>query len=293
MARKRHGWHPQQPCSMGLLRIFPSQNRKIDPGKDTIMERLSNNRPTGISSNALRTWGLVFLTAGVIGRGLIQARVLGIGQVTAQQLLEIIGASDTAMMLATLSLVLQAMETCAAPIFAILLVTGVQHTSNFISYLIRITGLAVLSELPYNLAIGGRLIALDSRNPVFALVLCLVMLYFYRRYPGFGFQNILIKTVVTAAAVIWGQMLKIDSGSCMVLIVAALWALRARPLYRNFAGAAVTIVCTLISPFYLAAPMGFLAVHAYNGEKSTNSPLVNYLAYPAVLLAAGLVGMLL
>ncbi len=254
------------------------------------MERLSTHeQPAGMNGNALRTWGLLFLTAGVVGRGLIQNHILGIGQLSASQLLEVIGASDTAMILATLSLVLQALETCAAPIFALMLVNGVLHTSDFTAYALRVTGLAALSELPYRLAMGG--FTVDSgRNPAFALVLCLVMLYFFRRYEKKTAANTVIKLIVTAAALVWGEMLNIDSGSCMVLITAILWAFRKQPLYRNFAGAAAAVVCTAISPFYLAAPMGFLAVHFYNGEKSTTSRRYNYIAYPAILLATAIVG---
>lgn len=257
------------------------------------MERLSRNKPTGVNGNGLRTWGLLFLTAGAIGRGVLQTHVLGMRQASAQQLLEIMSASDTAMMLATLSLVLQVMETCAVPIFALMLVTGVEQTSDFKAYFVRVAGLALLTEIPYNLALGGKIFALDSRNPVFGLVLCMILLFFYRYYSESKFQNVLIKILVTVAAVIWCEMLKIDTGACTVFVVAVLWACRKRPIYRNFAGATVCIVCSLISPFFLAAPMGFLVVHLYNGEKSTNSRAVNYLAYPAILLAAGLVGMVL
>ena len=257
------------------------------------MERLSNRKTTEINNNALRAWGLLFLAAGVIGRGIIQTHILGIGQVSTAQLLEVISASETAMTLTTLSLVLQAVETCAVPVFTLLLVEGVRHTSDFKAYFLRIAGLALLSEIPYNLALGGKLLVWNSRNPVFGLVLCMVLLFFFRRYAGTTFQNILIKVIVTIAAVIWCQMLKIDTGACMVLVTATLWALREKPLYRNIAGATVCIVCSLISPFFIAAPMGFLAAHFYNGEKSTNSRTVNYLAYPAILLAAGLIGMAL
>lgn len=257
------------------------------------MERLSKNKHNGMNGNAFRTWGLLFLAAGVIGRGILQTHMLGIGQVNAQQLLEIIGSSERAMMLATLSLVLQALETCALPIYALLLVNGVENTSDFKAYFLRIAGLALLCEIPYNLAMNGKFLAFDSRNPVFSLVLCMVMLYFFRRYAGTKLSNVLIKVAVTAAAVVWAEMLSIDFGSAMVLVTAVLWAFSSKPLYRNFAGAAAVIVCTVISPFFLAAPMGFLAVHLYNGEKSTNSRTTHYLSYPAVLLAACLVGILL
>ncbi len=254
------------------------------------MERLDNQRPSGIGGNALRTWGLLFLTAGVIGRGLLQTRLLGIGRISAAELLAAMEASPNAMIFATLSLVLQALETCAAPIFALLLVEGTQKTSNFGKYGLRVTALALITEIPYNLAIYGSFLYTDSRNPVFGLVLSMVLLYFYRRYAAPGIKNVLIRVVVTAAAILWAQMLGIDSGACMVVIVAVLWIFRKNVLYRNFAGAAVTVVCTVISPFYLAAPMGFLAVHAYNGEESTNSRIVNYLAYPVILLIAAAVG---
>ena len=257
------------------------------------MERLSKNKSTGVNGNGLRTWGLLFLAAGVIGRGVIQTHMLGIGQASAQQLLQIMDASDTAMMLTTLSLVLQIMETCAVPIFTLMLVTGVEHTSDFKAYFLRVAGLALLTEIPYNLALGGRILAFDSRNPVFGLVLCLILLYFYRLYAQSSFKNNLIKVVVTVAAVLWSQMLKIDTGACMVLVTAVLWAFRSKPLYRNFAGATMCIVCSLISPFFMAAPMGFLVVHLYNGEKGTNSRTINYLAYPAILLAAAVVGIVI
>jgi len=257
------------------------------------MERLDNHKRSGINGNALRTWGLLFLAAGVAGRGIIQTHLLGIGQLDTQQLLEVISASDSAMVLATLSLVLQAMETCAVPIFAILLVEGVRHTAGFFAYLLRVGGLALLCELPYNLAFSGKVLEFGSRNPVFGLLLCLVAMYFFQRYEGLSFRNVLIKVVVTVSALLWCEMLQIDFGFSLVLLVIVLWAFHSKPLYRNFAGAVAVVLCTAISPFFLAAPMGFLAVHFYNGEKGTNSRLVTYLAYPALLLAAAIAGILI
>lgn len=256
------------------------------------MERLGNTKQTGLNGNALRTWGLLFLTAGIIGRGLIQKQFLGIGEATVDQLLAAMGTSQ-GLSLATASLVLQAMETCAAPIFTLLLVEGFQHTSDFVRYFLRVAGLAMLTEIPYNLAIGGRILDMGSRNPVFGMALGLLMLCFYQRYADKSLKNTLIKAVVTVAAVLWTVMLKIEFGACIVLIVAVLWAFRKKPLIRNFAGSMVSIICSLISPFFLIAPMGFLVVHMYNGEKTTNSRAFNYLAYPAILLAAGVVGALI
>lgn len=253
------------------------------------MERLTNTKKSGITGSGLRTWGMIFCILGIIGRGILQNRFLGTGSLSAQQLLEVMQSSENAMIAATLSLVLQAMETCAVPIFALLMLEGFQHTMDLRQYFLRVAGLAVLTELPYNLAISGKLFAADSRNPVFGLVLCLLMLYFYRRYAEKTFRNTLIKVIVTVAGILWTVMLKIDFGTGLVLIMAIMWACRRKPIYRNMAGAVMAIVCTLGNPFYLAAPMGFLAVHSYNGDQGADNRVVNYLAYPVLLLAVGLI----
>ena len=84
-------------------------------------------------------------------------------------------------------------------------------------------------------------------------------------------------------------------GNCftLLLILAVLWALREKPMLRSMAGAMAALVCSVGSLFYMASPMGFLAVHFYNGEKGTDNRTVSYLAYPVLLLAVWAVGVLM
>lgn len=257
------------------------------------MNQIGKRKKRTINGNALRTWALLFLAAGVLGRGLIQNHILEVGNLTTQQLLEVMGASEQAMALATCALVLQALETCAVPLYALMLVEGVQNTSDFPAYFKRILGLSVLCELPYNLAMHGKLLFFSDRNPVFALVMCLVMLYLFSRFPEGKKANTLVKMIITIAAILWCEMLKIEYGSATVLIVSVMWAFRKNSLYRNFAGAAAAIVCTVMSMYFLAAPMAFMIIHGYDGEKSTNSRRVNYLAYPVMLAAVAVIGLVL
>ena len=258
------------------------------------MERLGNpNRNTGITVNALRTWGMVFLAAGVIGRGVIQNHILGFAGMSTEQMLQVMESSDTAMNYATLSIVMQALEVCAAPVFAVLLVEGVLHTSDFNKYFTRVLELALLTEIPYNLAMGKGILDFSTRNPVFSLVLGMLLIFFYQRYSKPGFKNVLIKILVTVAALVWIRMLKIEFGAPVIVILIVLWALRAKPMYRNFAGASAAIACSLISPFFLASPMSFLAIHLCNWEKGEENRTLNYLMYPGMLLIGTLVGKLL
>ncbi len=255
------------------------------------METLGNQQKrTGITVNALRTWGMVFLAAGIVGRSVLQNHILGFSGMSTQQMLEVMQSSETAMNYATMSIALQALETCAVPIFAMLLVEGVLHTSDMRKYFQRILGLAVLTEIPYALAMRSVLLDFGRRNPVYSLVLGFILIFFYRRYSAPGFQNVLVKILVTVAAFIWVKMLNIEFGAPTLVILIVLWSFRAKPVYRNFLGASASIACSLLSPFFLASPMSFLAIHMCNWEKGEENRLVNYLMYPALLLIATVVG---
>ena len=247
----------------------------------------------GISGNALRLWGLIFVIAGIVGRGVIQAHILGVNGAGSQELLEILNTKTNAMAYTALSIALQAAETCAVPIFAMLLVEGVQKTSDFKAYFQRVFMLALISEIPYNMAFCAKFLDFGSRNPVFGVLLCMFMLYLWSNFKESSKKNALIKFLIAFVTLLWCQMLKVDHGAAMVIIVSIFWIFRQNPMYLNFAGAAAAMTCSLISPFFLASPMGVLAVHSYNGEKSTHSHKENYLAYPVFLIIGWAFGILL
>jgi len=251
------------------------------------MERLKTNQKSGITASGLRKFGLLFVILGIVSRSILQNQFLGMSN-AGQNLMDTMMNMPDAMQIATLALILQALETCAVPVFCFLLVEGVVHTSNFKQYGIRVLGLAVISEIPYNLAYSAKLLDFSSRNPVFGLVLSMVVIYFYQQYSGMIFKNVLIKILVTVMAIIWANMLKIDHAACCVLIVAALWALREKPVYRNIMGCTAAVVCTMFSMYYLAAPMAFMIMHFYNGEKGQTNRVMDYLSYPVLLFVIGI-----
>ena len=250
------------------------------------MERLGNTRPTGgLHAGALRAWGMLFVVAGIVSRGILQNQMLGVGLRSMQELMELMQASDTAMIVATIAIVLQATETVAVPIFVFLLFEGFQHTSDWKKYFARVAGLALLTEIPYDLAMNGKVLEFGSQNPVLGLVLCLVLLYLFRRFAA----KKLFCVVLALAGLAWALMLKIDHGIPMILMICVIHLFRNKRMFMGFSGMAAAALCTGISPFYLVAPMGFLAIHFYNGERGNSSKLVNYLFYPVTLLVIGLI----
>ena len=254
------------------------------------MERIRDRRPRGIHRGALRTWGILFLLAGIIGKSILQFRLLGpMGGEALYQAME----DSAAMAYATAALALMALETCAVPIFACLLVEGVCHTGDWKRYLLRVTAVALVSEIPFNLAMSGAVVDLTGRNPAFGTLVCLVMLCFFRAYPGKTPGRRFARAATAAAAFLWCAMLSVEYGCAMVIVTGVLWAFRDRANWYVMAGAAGCVVCALISPFFLAAPMGMLAVHYYNGEPGEQSPWIAYAAYPVALTAVWLAGELL
>ena len=254
------------------------------------MNETLRERPRGLTASGLRLWGMLCVCAGMAGRGLLQNAMLGLNGLNSAQLLKLLETDPDAMSMVTVALVLEVIFTCAAPIFAFLLVEGFTHTGDFVKYLLRVAGVAVIAEIPYNLAISGKLLAMDSRNPAFALAVCLVVLYFYNRYSEKSFNNFFIKGFVTLAALIWMGMLQIDEGSPLLLLTAVIWAVRNKPNFKAIIGCTAGFACTIFSLYYLACPFSFLALHFYNGEKGEQNRAVNYLSYPAILVAVWLVG---
>ena len=70
------------------------------------MERLGNTRPSGLHAGNLRAWGMLFVIAGIASRSLLQNKMLGMGMRSMEEILELMQASDTAMAIATVALVL-------------------------------------------------------------------------------------------------------------------------------------------------------------------------------------------
>ena len=254
--------------------------------------RLAARRiPQGRDAASIRKWAMIFLTVGIIGQGIIQNRLLHMNSVSGDELLAAMEHSPMVMPLLTVALIFKVVETCAAPLFAFLLVEGFQRTRSFEKYLLRVGAVAVISELPYNLAYGGKLFELSSRNPVFGLFICMVMLFFYARYEDKGLKNTAMKALITVAAFLWCLMLHIDQGICLVIMTAILWYARSRSNGRSVLGFCGAMFCTVFDMYYIGSGLACIMLHRYNEERGEQNEKLNYAFYPVVLLIVGIIGL--
>lgn len=254
------------------------------------MERLGRNRSRALTTSGLRVWGMLFLIAGMVSRYILQNRILNLANITNTQLLELLNTTPNSMAIATAALVLQALEVCAVPVFALLLAEGFAHTKNYKMYLLRLAAVALVSELPYDLVMMGKFGDMSAQNPCLALVIGLVMLYLFRRFSQRSFGQILLRVFIVLAAILWAEMLRIEHGTPTIVMVCVFWLMRNKPNLRGLVGAGAAMCCCIVSPFYLVASMGCLPVHMYRGEQGESNKLINYAAYPLLLLAVYFVG---
>lgn len=239
------------------------------------------------TTTGIRVCGMIFLIAGAVG-AMLQTQLLGAGNLTNSELFQLLEQDPNVMTNATLSMFFQAIGSCAVPIFCFLLVEGARNTSDYGKYCLRVLGLAVACQLPYNLLMTGSLIKMNGLNPVFAMTLCQIMLYFFRRFRDKGATGVLLKMTAIIGVFLWANILDIDHGSCCVVLTAVLWGLREKDNMRTIVGIMVMFSCSLFSMFYMAAPIGFLVLHFYEGKLGDENRIVNYLAYPVILLISGL-----
>ena len=255
-------------------------------------QRLINPaKPRGIDAQAIRKWALLFLLAGVVGKAILEAKILEIPGADANGIFEVLETPGM-FKIATVAIILQILQTCAVPVFAFLLVEGVKHTKSLRMYFLRVLGLAVVSEIPYDLVFHNKWMDFSAQNPAFALVVALIMLFLFKSYTGKGVKSVLTGIVAVLVAILWVAMLRVDEGLPVILITVAIWLSRRKKGAQVFAAAVVTCLCSTFSAGslrYFLAPIACLLIHFYNGEPGEGNKIVNYAAYPVIMMGCWLV----
>lgn len=162
----------------------------------------------------------------------------------------------------------------AFPIFCFLLIEGFIHTSNRKKYAIRLAIFAVLSELPFNLAVDNQLFSLKYQNVFFTLLIGLLTIWamesLERIYPIFMWLPALAGCGVA-------YLIRCDYDYQGILLIVILYLFRHYRLLQAAAGA-------LALYWEWPAMLSFIPILMYNGKKGWNMKYFTYAFYPAHLL---------
>lgn len=197
-------------------------------------------------------------------------------------------------------LLLRTIGRVAFPIFCFLLVEGFFHTHSRGRYALRLGAFALLSEIPFDLAVNqpeNGLVEWSSQNVFFTLLLGFLALWagseLVRRWPGW--LGRLGQIGVALLAAVAAELLGTDYGAFGVALIAALfwsrtWPGLGQPWHMVLLGSvAVLGYCGLKDNWIeVCAILGLLLTLGYNGRRGRQPKYLFYLFYPAHLLLLGL-----
>lgn len=118
----------------------------------------------------------------------------------------------------------------AFPIFAFLIVEGYFHTSNMKKYALRILFFAILSEIPFNLAIGSRLLYPLHQNVLWSFLISIGLIHWNEHAVKSGklWKRCLIGLLSVFIATLAGLLFMVDYYHAGILTVLAFYFFRGK-----------------------------------------------------------------
>ena len=175
----------------------------------------------------------------------------------------------------------------AFPIFCFLLVEGFLHTRNVKKYAFRMFLFALISELPFDYAFSNQLIRNAHQNVYFTLLIGLLVMmgmsvFDYRQsITRFGnYFNLLMQIAIAAGGLWLAAFLHTDYNYKGIFLIIVLYSLRLDRKLQAIFGA-ITISWEAV------APLAFIPIWFYNGERGRQLKYFFYWFYPVHLLILG------
>ncbi len=177
-------------------------------------------------------------------------------------------------------MVLRFIGRLAFPLFCFLLVEGFLHTKNVKKYALRLGLFAILSEIPFDLAVHNTIFNLNSQNVFFTLLIGLLVLWglscFEETLPP---KLALCRYICALTGMAAAHFFQTDYAAFGVLLIVLLYEFRSNKKWQCIAGA------VLMAFKSHTGPLAFLFIFFYNGKRGRQLPRYFFYAfYPVHLL---------
>jgi len=237
------------------------------------------------SGTALKTIACITMLVDHIGASCIEAGLL----LPELERGEVSGGAWDQLSLFQLDRVLRFTGRLAFPIFCFLLVEGFVHTHDVKKYVRRLFLFALISEVPFDLAFFRTPFALDHQNVYWTLALGVLAMAGLKRFEkenGLpGWQGLVWAGGCAALALAANT----DYSAIGVIIICALYLTRTNRKRQCIVGA-------VLFAWELTAPLAFVLVWLYNGQRGRCTPAMQkvfYWFYPVHLSVLAVVTNLL
>lgn len=188
--------------------------------------------------------------------------------------------------------VLRYIGRIAFPIFCFLLAEGAVYTHDIRRYMMRLGIFALVSELPFDLALHGRWFYPQYQNVFFTLLIGLVVIYAHQcadRKYGSTPQRAMYSTLAFVAGCIGAWVLRTDYSVVGVSMIYVFYIWRDRGFIKYIIEALLMACMSLTELFGIIA---FIPMLMYNGRRGRKSKILQigfYAVYPVHLLIIALI----
>lgn len=168
----------------------------------------------------------------------------------------------------------------AFPIFCFLLVQGYKHTKNFNKYAIRLLLFALISEVPFDLALFGSYVDYSHQNVFFTLLFGLLAIRFIDKFTGSEIKDRFIQMIGILVFAAIAQYSKTDYGAYGVLAISLLYIYDNDNVKRTVAG----FIAFLFEASSITVYIPIILFNFYNGKRGLKLKYFFYLFYPVHFL---------
>ena len=201
----------------------------------------------------------------------------------------------------------------AYPIFAFMIVEGYFHTKSIKKYICRLLLFAVLSEIPFNLAMGSRIFYPLHQNVLWSFLISIGLIHWNEKTKvKKGWKRVLVGCLSVAAGYLAGLLTMVDYYHAGILTVLVFYFFRQRKWWC-YAGQLIClwyINIEMLGGFsyevYLGGEVYFLSrqgiallalipIWLYRGRQGYHSKILQYCYYafyPLHLLILGIIKLL-
>lgn len=171
------------------------------------------------------------------------------------------------------------------PLYCFLLSQGYAHTHNVRAYACRLLLFAVLSEIPFDLLIFGRLVSGEEQNALFALLLGLLTLFAADALQGRPFEQ----AAAVLALLVFAMLVRVSYGWLGPALCLCFHRASGKPR-RMLCGAGALLLLYTLSLWLsgvsrawalasLFALLALLPIAHYNGRRGQRTPALTFLFY--------------
>lgn len=190
---------------------------------------------------------------------------------------------------------LRAIGRIAMPVFAFCVCEGFIHTSDRKRYLLRMLIFGLISEVPFDLFVSGKVFDLSHQNIMFTFAWALLGLCCFEAVSsrGQGALKDIAAALVLLGFLAGSLLLCLDYNMTATALIFVFHLLREKSAPVRIISAAAVHAAFRNKGVNWFGLLGFIPVFMYNGRRGRGLKWLFYVFYPAHLLLIWLIGRML